>query len=149
MAIRQSGVAAQRGFVRFHRFPLPVHVLEKDAEVVKQHGIAATGGAGTLDVSARRDANLLVIQVEDSGPGFMRNPTNGAPGIGLANVRDRLAHCFDRDVAVETTNRGEGGGVVTLRMPWKSAMGAWLPESVGEANSVALGSPAPFAGARE
>ena len=128
---------------------VPLFILQPLLENAVQHGIAAAGGAGTLDVSARRDANLLVIQVEDSGPGFMRNMANGTPGIGLANVRDRLAHCFDGDVAVETTNRGERGGVVTLRMPWKPAMGAWLPDLVGEADSVSLGSPAPFAGARE
>jgi hypothetical protein len=41
MAVRQARILAQSCTIRFHRFGLPAHVVEKDGEIVEQHRLVS------------------------------------------------------------------------------------------------------------
>jgi len=78
----------------------------------------AHSGARTIVVSARREADALILQVSDDGRGM---PAERAPeGEGLRAMRESAERCGG-SVSVAT---GEAGGVeVLVRLPWTAAPG--------------------------
>ena len=57
-------------------------------------GVSASAKPVTIRIGAREEYGRLVLTVSDNGPGLPANHSGGF-GIGLANVRDRLAARFD------------------------------------------------------
>ena len=74
-----------------------------------------------MRVAARRDGDQLVIEVTDEGPGFAANGTSPRVGVGLANVRERLALLYGAAGVLDCADRPEGGGRVRVRLPWRTA----------------------------
>ena len=64
----------------------------------------------------RRDANNLIIKVEDNGRAKSKSPPEKGHGIGLTNVRDRLAGRFGAAARLET-EVSEDGFAGTLTLP--------------------------------
>ncbi len=61
-----------------------------------KHGLEPSADGGTVAIEARRDGDRLVVSVEDTGRGIVAgtgSATSGE-GVGLANVRDRLAALY-------------------------------------------------------
>jgi two-component system, LytTR family, sensor kinase len=88
---------------------VPALILQPLVENAIKHGIAPLGRPGRVDVSARREGGMLVMTVEDSGPG----PSDRAmlalsTGIGLSNTRARLAHQFGPNYRFEFQRRLDG-----------------------------------------
>jgi two-component sensor histidine kinase len=69
---------------------VPAFVLQPLVENAIRHGIAPRADGGRLRVRARRDAAALHIEVEDDGPGSSPAALEGAAGLGLRLLRDRL-----------------------------------------------------------
>lgn len=67
---------------------VPPMMLQLLVENAIKHGIALTPGGGTLDLSARREGDRLVIEV--ANPGRLGRGDAGH-GVGLAYLRARLA----------------------------------------------------------
>ena len=77
------------------------------------------------------DAALLVpdrvrIVVSDTGPGLnepARTPTSAPPstGVGLANIRDRLAQAYGADHRFDVQSNPEGGFSVVIEIPFQKA----------------------------
>ena len=120
--------------VRFHD-RLSVHV-EPDAEVLEarvpslvlqplvenalHHGISKRVEAGEIRITARRENDVLVLCVEDDGPGLL----SGAPdtdGLGVRNTRARLAQLYGPHHTVTLTNRETGGLSATVTVPFRLA----------------------------
>jgi len=66
--------------------------------------------------------------VADDGPGFAADaaadgppPAAGNPGVGLANTRERLALLYGEHGQLECGNHPGGGGVVRIRLPWRTS----------------------------
>ncbi len=102
------------------RATLPPMLLQPLVENAIKHGLEPKVDGGRIRVGARAEGKQVVLSVEDSGMGMGgdagANPTAGT-GVGLANVRARLAAVYDNAASVETSEV-EGGGVrVTLRVP--------------------------------
>ena len=69
---------------------------------------------------ARREGEHLVLQVSDDGVGLQaaaQAPSKGQ-GIGLANVRDRLAGLYGESARLSVQQRGEGGVSARIELPW-------------------------------
>jgi hypothetical protein len=85
---------------------IPVLSLQPLVENAVRHGVAPLDRGGEVTVQARFHPGRCEISVIDTGPGFA--PQAGGEGIGLQNVRRRLALHFGSDVEV----RREGGRTV-------------------------------------
>jgi len=68
---------------------IPPGMLITLTENAIKHGIEPAPKGGRVDVTARHVGDDLVLQVTDTGMGLTSTPT--ASGIGLANIRERLA----------------------------------------------------------
>ncbi|MGQ9917197.1 MAG: sensor histidine kinase [Bryobacteraceae bacterium] len=91
---------------------IPVLSLQPLVENAVRHGVAPFDNNGEVVVQARLLQDRCRISVIDTGPGFP--PGSGGRGIGLENVRRRLALHFGAEVEV----RREGGcTVVAFAVP--------------------------------
>jgi sensor histidine kinase YesM len=97
------------------RLRVPSLILQPLVENAIQHGIAATSVPGTLTLRARREGEVLHIEVADSGPGLAPGAAARAQGIGLANTRARLQRLYGERQAFELQHGA--GLVVKLSIP--------------------------------
>ena len=68
-------------------------------------------------MSAKEEAGLLVLTVEDTGLGLSPQTATAGTGVGVSNVRERLASTWG-SLASFTLDDKPGGGVrATLRLP--------------------------------
>ena len=123
---------------------VPYLILQPLAENAVKHGASQVRGTGCITIRARRDGGDLVIEVQDNGPGL---PADGrdAGGIGLQNVRARLAELYGpaSSLAVDPVPDGEGV-ITTLRLPYHTEDDLYAPgETVPARDRRASGEPDP------
>jgi len=104
---------------------LPGMILQPLVENSVKYAVAPVSRPVTITITAREDYGRLVLTVADDGPGDRqaqrRSKPDGGFGIGLANVRDRLAARFG-DAASVVSDHGENGGWRTVvRLPRQTA----------------------------
>jgi len=72
---------------------IPPMILQPLVENAVRHGIGQKIEGGEVRVVARAEADRLILRVEDTGVGFVRERPGG---VGLTNTRERLKHaCGD------------------------------------------------------
>ena len=95
---------------------VPGMILQPLVENSIKYAVSTTIRAVTIRISAREAGGFLVLSVADDGPG--EGFAGGGTGIGLANVRSRLAARFGEDCAkVETGPLPAGGYATVLTLP--------------------------------
>ena len=83
------------------------------------HGIAIKPGKGTLRIKSRRLGEHLLVEVDDSGPGFAaRHPESR--GVGLAATESRLQLLYGPDQRIECGESELGGARVAVRIPFSA-----------------------------
>jgi sensor histidine kinase YesM len=92
----------------------PPLLLQPLVENAIRHGIEPKLGGGHLTISARREADKLVLRVEDDGVGFADNIRSGA---GLENVRSRLQALYGAAASVTLRSNASGGVSSILELP--------------------------------
>lgn len=105
---------------RLRTAAVPNLVFQPLVENSVRHGIAADPGAGSITVRARADGDRLTLEVEDDGPGPAADPA-AAGGIGLANVRERLAQLYPGEHEFTLQRRAGGGTIARIRIPLRPA----------------------------
>lgn len=95
---------------------VPPMLLQPLVENAIKHGLEPKVDGGRVRVSARAEGRVLVLMVEDTGLGFGVGATGGT-GVGLPNVRERLAALYSGAASLETGENPGGGVRVTLRLP--------------------------------
>lgn len=96
----------------------PYLILQPLVENAIRHGIATRSSPGCVIVRAARDADMLVLEVKDDGPGIQPAvpPKNG---IGISSTRTRLEKLYG-DAHVFELSTAEGGGLaVKLAFPFR------------------------------
>ncbi|HEY9103276.1 sensor histidine kinase [Chitinimonas sp.] len=93
---------------------LPSMMLLTLVENAIKHGIEPALRGGRIDVVARQEAEMLLVEVRDSGAGLKEG---GASGVGLANVRERLALIYGGEAAVSLEENETGGCLARLQLP--------------------------------
>ena len=98
---------------------IPLLSIQPLVENAVKHGVASRTGFGFVRLSIRQEADAIAISVTNSGecdPRLLMNPN---AGVGLTNVRRRLALCYGEQTRV---NVGSADGVTAVRfkLPWKS-----------------------------
>lgn len=99
--------------------PVPAFLLQPIVENAVRHGIARRPGAGRIGLSAARDDGLVVLRVEDDGPGPATTTDDGSAGnaVGLANTRARLAALYGERASLTLSRSPDGGAVAEIRLP--------------------------------
>ena len=94
---------------------VPGLILQPLVENAIKHGVAKSGRPVTVTIRARANGGSFHLTVEDDADGGLRFPTLN--GVGLANVRDRLATRFDGQASVAFGPRDGGGFRCDLTLP--------------------------------
>jgi len=97
---------------------VPHLLLQPLAENSLRHGVGTRPGPCRLILSAGRQGDRLLLTLTDDGQGV---PADLKPGRGLTNVRSRLEQLHPGDHTFTLTNHPEGGAMVRLDLPWRSA----------------------------
>jgi hypothetical protein len=101
--------------------PCPPLMLISLAENAVKHGVEPKIGPAHIAVEARRTpAGGLALSVADDGAGFGHETTSGS-GLGLVNIRERLAQLYGPRATLGLQARPGGGVVATLTLPLPQA----------------------------
>lgn len=96
---------------------VPPMMLLTLVENAVRHGIEPLPQGGRVDVQARREAGRLVLEVCDSGAGLQPGSATQGQGVGLANVRDRLASLYAGEARLSLQQREAGGVSARIELP--------------------------------
>ena len=100
--------------------PLPPMLLQPLVENAIKHGIEPAIGGGEVMVSAQRVGEGLILTVSDDGVGVRAEQPGGSTGLGLANLRERLAALYGPHARLTIEDR-EPGTMVTITLPLATA----------------------------
>ncbi|MGB7654146.1 MAG: histidine kinase [Novosphingobium sp.] len=98
---------------------VPGMILQPLVENAVRYAVSPTSRAVTVTISAREDHGRLVIEVRDDGPGGSQggDQSMGGFGIGLTNVRDRLAARYGAEASLNAAPLAQGGWSSVIRLP--------------------------------
>ena len=100
---------------------VPCFLLQPLLENAVTHGIAPKRQGGSIETQVKRIGDSLWLQVRDDGCGMDSSSTKGH-GIGLQNIRERLAYFYPDNYELRTVSPAGGGYEVTIQIPYERAM---------------------------
>jgi signal transduction histidine kinase len=98
--------------------PFPPNLLISLVENAIKHGIEPAAAGGSITVSARHDGESVVVSVADTGRGLSATTTTGQ-GVGLTNVRERLAALYGTRGRFKLESLAPHGARATLALPYE------------------------------
>lgn len=113
---------------------LPSMLLQPLVENAVKYAVSPQEEGARIDISASVVDGRLRITVEDTGPGAEQgefgdlfssakrlDPQTSSTGVGLANIRNRLAQAYGEDHRFETRSGAGGGFSVMIEIPHETA----------------------------
>jgi two-component sensor histidine kinase len=100
--------------LRHAQFP-PLMLISLVENALK-HGLEPKPEGGHLLISAHKEGRMLTITVTDNGVGFGGATTSGS-GIGLANIKTRLAQIYGTRAALTLKTPEQGGLAISISLP--------------------------------
>jgi LytS/YehU family sensor histidine kinase len=97
---------------------VPCFLLQPIVENAIQHGIAPRASGGLVETRVKRVGNILWMQVKDNGCG-PGGPLTEGHGIGMSNIRERLAYFYPGAHEFQATGSADGGFEVTIQIPYE------------------------------
>jgi sensor histidine kinase YesM len=103
--------------------------LQPLVENAIKYAVTPREDGAEISVSARLNGDKVQIDVSDTGPDLieMNKRPSLSTGVGLANIRDRLAQAYGADHKFEARSIPGGGFRVEIEIPFQ------LEEPVREA----------------
>ncbi|MEZ5921484.1 MAG: histidine kinase [Parvularculaceae bacterium] len=102
---------------------VPSLILQPAIENAIKYAIARMESGGEIGILAKRDGQMLMLQVCDNGPNAPEDPeallADAKTGVGLVNMRDRLAHLYGGRQSFALSRNEPSGLCVTLRIPFE------------------------------
>jgi signal transduction histidine kinase len=122
---------------------LPAMLLQPLVENAIKYAVTPQEEGAQIVLSARVMGGRLRLQVSDTGPGMhaRHRPTlpraitgegTVSTGVGLANIRNRLAQAYGDEHRFEIRTPPEGGFTVTIEIPHETAA-SLAPEEIPQA----------------
>ncbi len=103
---------------------VPSLILQPAIENAIKYAIARMESGGEIGISAKRDRDMLHLQVCDNGPSAPDDlallVANGKAGVGLVNMRDRLAHLYGDRQSFSLARKDPQGFCVNLKIPFET-----------------------------
>ena len=91
--------------------PFPAMVLITLVENAIKHGLNPMPDGGHIDIQVFDSADTIAVEVRDDGVGFQVGAGSSGSGIGLANIRSRLAALYPSGASLALI-QGEPAGVI-------------------------------------
>jgi sensor histidine kinase YesM len=104
---------ARRGLV-------PCFLLQPLVENAVRHGIERKKEGGLIQTRAEKLGDRLWMQVRDNGSGINAARAD-SHGIGLANIKERLAFFYPGENQCDIETPSDGGYQVTIQIPFEEA----------------------------
>jgi sensor histidine kinase YesM len=106
---------------RVEQARLPSLLLQPLVENAIKYAVSPLEEGAEIAVSARLAGDRVQIAVADSGPGLMQGKSRPSlsTGVGLTNIRDRLAQAYGADHRFDTGANPGGGFRVTIEIPFQ------------------------------
>ncbi|MBY0422103.1 MAG: histidine kinase [Parvularculaceae bacterium] len=104
---------------------VPSLILQPAIENAIKYAIALMEGDGKITIEARREGDVLILRVCDNGPNAPKDPqalllAGGGGGVGLVNMRDRLAHLYGERQSFTLSRLEPSGLCVTMKLPFEA-----------------------------
>ena len=100
--------------------PFPSLIIHTLVENAIKHGVEMKTGPVAIGVTATPVRNGIEVCVQDNGVGFGAIDSVSG-GVGLQNIRDRLALAYDGGARLDIADLPEGGVRATVSIPGNSA----------------------------
>ncbi len=97
---------------------LPPLILQSLVENAIQHGLEPKAEGGQIKIKAEIVDGHLAIIVADTGVGFAPKSGTSRGGVGLTNIRERLAAMFDKRGQLIITPNTPCGTQVRIEIPY-------------------------------
>jgi len=109
---------------------IPSLLLQPIVENAIKYAVTPMEEGADITLDARVAGDRLVVSIADTGPGLndAAPKLNPSSGVGLANIRDRLAQAYGIDHRFELSPNHPHGLIVTIDIPYQPATAA-LAES--------------------
>jgi sensor histidine kinase YesM len=101
---------------------VPPLMLATLVENAIKHGLAPLPSGGIISVTASSGHGLLELVVADNGVG-LKADSGGGTGIGLYNVRARLATLYGAQATLQVQANRPTGVCATIRLPLREEVG--------------------------
>ncbi len=88
--------------------PLAPMLLQPMVENAIKHGLEPKVEGGVVNVRARIEAGRMLVTVEDNGLGFSDHADSKGTGVGLSNLRERLAVLYDGRATLDIADTNPG-----------------------------------------
>lgn len=117
--------------------PVPSLLLQPLVENAIKHAVISSLAPAVIQIAAKKSPTGLDLSVSDNGPlyalpdGGLEQWINGGVGIGLRNVRDRLALAYGQDASVSLSVADPQGLCVSIHIPF-----AWSDDTGGDVADV-------------
>jgi len=98
---------------------VPQLIVQPLVENALRHGLAPRAEPGRLSIAARRTGDALQIEVADDGLG-LRDGWDTDDGVGIPNVRARLARMYGPAGRLALASPARGGVIATLTLPYRT-----------------------------
>ncbi|MBZ6379487.1 sensor histidine kinase [Pacificimonas flava] len=103
---------------------VPSMILQPLAENAIKYAVTPQEEGAEITVSARVSQGRLLIHVTDTGPGLKADKpafVDGA-GVGLKNIRDRLAQAYGEQSRFSIADGQDGGVVAAIEIPYQTKL---------------------------
>jgi len=97
---------------------VPTFLLQPLVENAIRHGTSPHARMGLVEISARRQEDMLLLEVRDNGNGVAEPGGQPRGGMGLATTRARLEQLYGAAQRFEIGNAPEGGARVRVALPF-------------------------------
>lgn len=104
------------------RARLPSLLLQPLVENAIKYAVTPKEEGADIVVEARRIGDHVQISVSDTGPAWNEGAARPvqSTGVGLANIRDRLAQAYGADHRLDIQSNPQGGFSVTIEIPYQT-----------------------------
>jgi sensor histidine kinase YesM len=96
---------------------VPPLVLGTLIENAVKHGLSSLPEGGAIAIRAAREGDQLRLEVRDSGRGFS---DHGGSGVGLANIRSRLAALYGAAASLNLSANAPRGVISVVTLPLRA-----------------------------